>query len=80
MQLRDLADPAARRAAPWLVLQVISYIPSGPPRLALRLGGYTPGRVFWIPAPFGLGMAARARQRVAASISQATLAWACRGY
>ncbi len=38
MQLRHLADPAARRAALWLVLQVIWYVPSGPPRLALRLG------------------------------------------
>jgi hypothetical protein len=38
MQLRHLADPAARRAALWLVLQVSWYIPSGPPPLALRLG------------------------------------------
>jgi hypothetical protein len=34
MQLRHLADPAARQAALWLVLQVIWYIPSGPTRLA----------------------------------------------
>lgn len=38
IQLRHLADPAARRAALWLVLQVIWYIPSGVGRLALRLG------------------------------------------
>lgn len=38
IQLRHLADPAARRAALWLVLQVIWYIPSGVGRLELRLG------------------------------------------
>jgi len=38
IQLRHLADPAARRAALWLVLQVIWYVPSGAGRLALRLG------------------------------------------
>ena len=38
IQLRHLADPASRRTALWLVLQVIWYIPSGVGRLALRLG------------------------------------------
>jgi hypothetical protein len=48
MQLRHLADPAARRAALWLVLQVIWYIPAGPRRLALRLGD-TPQDQFFGP-------------------------------
>jgi hypothetical protein len=38
LQLRYVADPATRRAALWLVLQVIWYIPDPRPRLALRLG------------------------------------------
>jgi hypothetical protein len=78
MQLRQLADPAARRAALWLVLQVNWYIPSGPPRRALRLGD-TPQDAFLDPAAILAEHGCRSH-RVAASISQATLAWICRRY
>jgi len=50
MQIRHLADPAARRAALWLVLQVIWYVPAEQPRLALRLGD-TPQDCFFGSRP-----------------------------
>ncbi len=52
IQLRHLADPAARRAALWLVLQVIWYIPSGE-RLALRLGDTPQDSFFGYPCHAG---------------------------
>lgn len=52
IQLRHLADPAARRAALRLVLQVIWYIPSGE-RLALRSGDTPQDSFFGYPCHAG---------------------------
>jgi hypothetical protein len=38
LQLRHIAGPASRRAALWLVLEVVWYVPAPRPRIALRLG------------------------------------------
>ena len=38
LQLRHTAGPASRRAALWLVLEVVWYVPAPRPRLTLRLG------------------------------------------
>jgi hypothetical protein len=80
MQLRHLADPAARRAALWLVLQVIWYVPSGPARLALRLGVTPQDEFFGSRRHAGWGMVGRTCARLATTISIAALAWVHRRY
>jgi hypothetical protein len=78
IQLRHMADPATRRATLWLVLQthlVYTHRPAAP-RTSTATCATSP--VLWLQASFGLAVVDATSQRLAASISAASLAWFCR--